>query len=158
MTKDNIIQFPGKPFDKKKIITDKKEVQKISKEIEEQQTREFVEACVDDVALHLIRFFYDLKIQVNSPQFTRDFAMVIDTIRGLVYRDFGTKHPSQKLVDEIVSLFSSKTRGPSAKIDYKRILKNVKDQKKEAFSKTLKKDLKEIDENDGVGFDPDFDV
>ena len=33
MTKDNVILFPGKPFDKKKIITDKKEVQKISKVI-----------------------------------------------------------------------------------------------------------------------------
>ena len=65
MTKDNVIPFPKKPVNKN-LITDKNEVQKISKEIEEQQTREFVEACVDDIALHLIRFFYDLKIQVNS--------------------------------------------------------------------------------------------
>ena len=157
MTKDNVIPFPKKPVNKN-LITDKNEVQKISKEIEEQQTREFVEACTDDIALHLIRFFYDLKIQVNSPQFTRDFALVVDTIRGLVYRDFGTKHPSQKLVDEIVSLFQSKTRGPSAKIDYKRILKNIKESKKDALSKTMKQDLKDIEDNEGVGFDPDFDV
>ena len=57
-----------------------------------------------------------------------------------------------------MSLFQSKTRGPSAKIDYKRILKNIKESKKDALSKTMKQDLKDIEDNEGVGFDPDFDV
>ena len=156
MTKDNVIPFPKKHIDRDKLITDKEEVKKISKEIEEKQTREFVEACVDDTALHLIRFFYDLKIHINSPQFIRDFALTIDSIRGLIYRDFGTKHPCQKLVDELVSLTDSKTRGPTAKLDYKRLLKNVKTNKKDAYSKQIKEDLKDME--DGVTFDPDFDV
>ena len=62
--------------------------------------------------------------------FTRDFALLIDTLRGLIYRDFDKEYPSQKLVDEIV-LFMMIKKGPSAKIDYRRVLKNIKEKKTE---------------------------
>ena len=60
------------------------------------------------------------------------------------------------MVDELVSLTDSKTRGPTAKLEYKRLLKNVKANKKDAYSKQIKEDLKDME--DGVTFDPDFDV
>ena len=130
MTKDNVIVFPtDRIVNKEKVIIDQKEVQKQYKKIEEQQTTQYVEMSVDDIAVHLIKYFIDLQIKVNTPQFTRDFALVIDTLRGLIYRDFDKEHPSQKLVNEIVSLYDDINKGPSAKIDYRRVLKNIKDKK-----------------------------
>ena len=84
---------------------------------------------VDDIAVHLIKYFIDLQIKVNTPQFTRDFALVIDTLRGLIYRDFDKEYPSQKLVNEIVSLYDDINKDPSAKIDYRQSFKKYKRQK-----------------------------
>ena len=69
------------------------------------------------------------------------------------------KYPSQKLVDEMVALFDDKNKGPSAKIDYTRVLKNAKNsRKKNVFSKELSADLKDMKDGGDIGFDPDFDV
>ena len=162
MTKDNVIVFPtDRIVNKEKVIIDQKEVQKQYKKIEEQQTTQYVEMSVDDIAVHLIKYFIDLQIKVNKPQFIRDFALVIDTLRGLIYRDFDKEHPSQKLVNEIVSLYDDIKKGPSAKIDYRRVLKNIKDnktEKKEVFSENIKGDLKDLKDGDDITFEPDFDV
>ena len=160
MTKDNVIVFPtDRIVNKEKVIIDQKEVQKQYKKIEEQQTTQYVEMSVDDIAVHLIKYFIDLQKKVNTPQFTRDFALVIDTLRGLIYRDFDKEHPSQKLVNEIVSLYDDINKGPSARIDYRRVLKNAKNsRKKNVFSKELSADLKDMKDGGDIGFDPDFDV
>ena len=55
MTKDNVIVFPtDRIVNKEKVIIDQKEVQKQYKKIEEQQTTQYVEMSVDDIAVHLI--------------------------------------------------------------------------------------------------------
>tara|TARA_Y100000593_G_scaffold21564_1_gene43261 strand:- start:260 stop:742 length:483 start_codon:yes stop_codon:yes gene_type:complete len=160
MTKDNIIAFPkGAIKNKEKVLIDKEEIKKQYSKIEEAQTKKFVETAVDDLALMLCRYFLDLQIKTASPVFTRDLALLIDVMRGLIYRDFGMHYPSQKLVDEMVSLFDDKEKGPSARIDYARLLKNAKNsRKKNVFSKDLSQDLKDMKDNDGIGFEPDFDV
>ena len=68
-------------------------------------------------------------------------------------------YPSQKLVDEMVALFDDSKKGPSARIDYARVLKNAKNsRKKNVFSKEVRQDLKDMKDNDGIGFDPDFEI
>ena len=62
-----------------------------------------------------------------------------------IYRDFGMDYPSQKLVDEMVALFDDSKKGPSARIDYARVLKNAKNsRKKNVFSKEVRQDLKDM--------------
>lgn len=162
MSKDNVIVFPtDRIVNKDKVLVNKKEIEEQYKRIEEKQTTQYIEMSVDDIAVHLIKYFIDLQVKVNSPQFTRDFALVIDTIRGLIYRDFDKEHPSQKLVHEIVSLYDDLDKGPSAKIDYRRVLKNIKNEKtkdKEVFSKNTKEDLNDLKDGDDITFEPDFDV
>ena len=160
MTKDNVIVFPTDRIkNKDKVIVDKKQVQEQYTKIEQQQTRQFVETAVDDIAIMLCKSFLDLQIRTSSAVFTRDLALLIDVLRGLIYRDFDMKYPSQKLVDEMVALFDDKNLGPSAKIDYTRVLKNAKNSKKKnVFSKELSADLKDMKDGGDIGFDPDFDV
>ena len=158
MTKDNVIIFPtDRIVNKQNIVVDKKEVKKQYDKIHKQQTQAFVETAVDDIAVMFLRALLDLDCKINSPQFTRDLALMIDVLRGLIYRDFGEKYPSQQLVDELVSLYDDRNLGPSAKVDYTRIFQNIKNSKKKnVFSDELSKDLKDAD--DDITFEPDFDV
>lgn len=160
MTKDNVIVFPTDRIkNKDKVLIDKEEIKKQYNKIEEQQSKAFVETAVDDLALILCKYFLDLQIKTASPVFTRDLALLIDVLRGLIYRDFGMDYPSQKLVDEMVALFDDSKKGPSARIDYARVLKNAKNsRKKNVFSKEVRQDLKDMKDNDGIGFDPDFEI
>lgn len=157
MTKDNVIVFPtDRIVNNKKILTDTKEVQKQYEKIHKEQTREFVEGVVDDTAVQLLRIFIACDIRVTTPQFTRDLALLIDILRGLIYRDFNVDYPSQKLVEEMVSLYHDKELGPSAKVDYERVLKNVKNVKTDnVFSNEISQDLDEL--NEDIIFEPDFD-
>ena len=70
---------------------------RVSKKLEEQQTRQFVETSVDDMSMNLLRQFYDLAVKTDKGTFTKDLALLVDMMRGLMYRDFGIKHPAQKL-------------------------------------------------------------
>ena len=94
--KDNIILFPTNRIKDRKNVehpVDPKQHQKLV----EQQTKEFVEGNVDDIAYQLLDKFVNMGIRTNKMTFTADLALVIDAIRGLVYRDFNKKHPAQQL-------------------------------------------------------------
>ena len=102
--KDNIILFPtGRIKDKHTVNHPVNE--KEHKRLVEEQTKEFVEGNVDDIAYQLLDKFVAMGIRTNQLTFTADLALVIDAIRGLVYRDFNRKHPAQTLSDK--SLTSS---------------------------------------------------
>ena len=69
----------------------------------EQQTKEFVEGNVD-IGYQLLDKFVNMGIRTNQLTFTADLALVIDTIRGLVYRDFSKPHPAQQFADKMVTI------------------------------------------------------
>ena len=73
--------------------------EKVAKQIQEQQTKKFVETAVDDISMHLLKNFVDLAMKTNQPNFTKDLALLVDVMRGMIYRDFKIKHPAQKLAD-----------------------------------------------------------
>ena len=108
---------------------------RVSKKIEEQQTRQFVETSVDDMSMNLLRQFYDLAIKTDKNTFTKDLALLVDMMRGLMYRDFGIKHPAQ--------------------IDYTGVI-DTQAQTKKPLSKEIKEDLKDLNET-GIKFDPETD-
>ena len=119
MTKDNVIVFPTDRIkNKDKVIVDKKQVQEQYTKIEQQQTKQFVETAVDDIAIMLCKTFLDLQIRTSSAVFTRDLALLIDVLRGLIYRDFNIKHPSQVMSEKMVELRTLKDGSQSARINY----------------------------------------
>ena len=128
---------------------------RVSKKLEEQQTRQFVETSVDDMNMNLLRQFYDLSIKTDKHTFTRDLALLVDMMRGLMYRDFGIKHPAQKLSDKMVNVRVNKDGGQSAQIDYTGVI-DTQAQTKKPLSKEIKEDLKDLNET-GVKFDPETD-
>ena len=108
MADDKIIQFPTDRIVKKRKneldAQRKKMGEKVAKQIQQQQTKQFVETAVDDISMNLLKSFVDLAMKTNNPTFTKDLALLVDVMRGLIYRDFGVSHPAQKLADKMVKL------------------------------------------------------
>ena len=159
MSDDKIIPFP-----KNRIVNQRsreldeqrrKMGDKVAKEIEKQQTKQFVETSVDDMSMNLLRQFYDMSIKTDKHTFTKDLALLVDVMRGLMYRDFGVKHPAQSLSDKMVTLKVNRDGTQSAKIDYTGVT-DTKIKNGKPLSKDFKEELKDLNET-GIKFDPDDD-
>ena len=159
MSNDKIIPFP-----KNRIVNQRsreldeqrrKMGDKVAKEIEKQQTKQFVETSVDDMSMNLLRQFYDMSVKTDKHTFTKDLALLVDVMRGLMYRDFGVKHPAQSLSDKMVTLKVNRDGTQSAKIDYTGVT-DTKVKNGKPLSKDFKEELKDLNET-GIKFDPDDD-
>ena len=127
--------------------------EKVAKQIQEQQTKKFVETAVDDISMHLLKNFVDLAMKTNQPNFTKDLALLVDVMRGMIYRDFKIKHPAQKLADKMVELKTNKAGPVSAKINYSNVLdESVRNNR--PISGDVNKELKDLNETQGF-FEPD---
>jgi hypothetical protein len=143
--KDNIILFPSNKIVEKPGITTPPANDEYVKRIQQKQTKEFVETAVDDISMNLLRQLYDLAIKTEKQSFTKDLAMVVDMIRGLVYRDFDMVHPAQKLSDKLVQVNKNQGSALSARIDYSSIID--KPTKTKPLSKDVKEDLKDLNDS-----------
>ena len=159
MSDDKIIQFP-----KNRIVNQRsreldeqrrKMGSKVAKEIEKQQTKQFVETSIDDISMNLLKQFYDMAIKTDKHSFTKDLALLVDIMRGLMYRDFDIKHPAQKLSDKMVNLKVNRDGTQSAQIDYTGVT-DTKIKNGKPLSRDFKEELKDLNET-GIIFDPDDD-
>ena len=137
---ENVIPFPTNRIVEKSTAGPKKEDQKFLDQMHKQQTKEFVETSVDNMSLNLLKEFYNMGIKTDRGEFTKDLAMLVDTMRGLIYRDFNMKHPSQVLSENMVELKVNKDGGQSARINYDLFHKGKTTR---PFSKDLKEELKD---------------
>ena len=149
---DNVILFPTNKIVEKSTTGPVKD-DKFTKKLQEEQTRQFVETSVDDISINMLRQFYNMAIKTNKTTFTKDLAMVVDMMRGLVYRDFDIKHPAQSLSDKLVELKTLKDGSQSAKIDYSSLM-NTKHKQHKPFSPDIKDELRDINDQAGM-FDGD---
>ena len=149
-----IIPFPQNRIIEKSTAAPQKDT-KLMKKIQDDQTKEFVETSVDSISLNLLRQFYDMAVKTDKYNFTKDLALLVDIMRGLLYRDFNIKHPAQSLSDKMVILKVNKDGTQSAKIDYTGVINGSKKNGK-PLSKEVKEELKDLNET-GVKFDPEID-
>ena len=127
--------------------------EKVAKQIQEQQTKKFVETAVDDISMGLLKNFVDLAMKTNNPDLTKDLALLVDVMRGMIYRDFKLPHPAQKLADKMVVLKQNKAGTVSAKLNYAEVLdKPVRNNR--PISPDVNKELKDLNETQGF-FEPD---
>ena len=157
--KDKIIQFPTNRIvhQRTKELNEQKRKmgEKVAKAFQEQQTKRFVETAVDDISMGLLKHFVDLAMKTNQPNFTKDLALLVDVMRGMIYRDFGVNHPAQKLSDKMVKVTTNRAGTMSAKIDYSDIVEKPKRTK--PISGDVKKELKDLNDTAGF-FEPDGDL
>ena len=152
--KDNVIIFPiHKRLNKAKTGPDPEAARRIKLE----QTREFVEGSIDDIGIELLKRLVQMGMKSNLHTFTTDLALVIDCLRGMIYRDFEVEHPAQKLSDKMVQI-RYKNQRPIATVNYGTVLDDKR--KRTPIKGEMKEELD--DTRDGFGefidFDPDFDL
>ena len=151
---DNIILFPTNRIKDKQNVgknIDEREHRKIV----EKQTKEFVEGNVDEIAYSLLDRFVNMGIRTDKLTFTADLALVIDAIRGLVYRDFNKPHPAQKLTDKMVTLNAS-GKNKSARLDYSKVL-DIKHRPHKPLSRDVEDEVRDLSDMADIQFTPDFD-
>jgi len=99
-------------------------------------------------------------LTTTKESFTKDLALVIDCIRGLIYRDFNITHAAQLLSNKMVSVrFNRGGKASSARIDYSDFLKDqMKKQKPtNVFNKELKEELNDLRDGSDM-FESDMDL
>lgn len=154
MPNDNIIFFPEQ---KRKREVKQQQDTKFAEELKKKQTKDFVETLVDEIGFDLLRKFVDAGMRTQNHNFTKDLAIVIDTIRGLAYRDFDMPHPAQLLSEKMVNLKVNKDGNfRTAKITYDMFLDKPRGPTT-GLSKDLKKELDYLRDG-GDMFEPDFDL
>ena len=159
MTNDNdkkkgkLILFPENRI--KKRIT-KPQESPFTKRLKEQQTREFIEQSVDEIGFDLLRKFSDMGLKTSKESFTKDLALVIDCIRGLIYRDFDMKHAAQLMADRMVMIkFNRGGRASAARIDYSDFMRKPK--RPNVFNPELKEELNDLQDGSDM-FESDLDL
>ena len=153
MSDDKIVLFPTDRIANKDKVNkpiDDAQHQKLV----EAQTKEFVEGNVDDIAYTLLDKFVAMGIRTQDFTFTADLALVIDCIRGLVYRDFKKPHPAQQLADKMVTI-NTKGASKTARLNYNEVLGTNHKQHK-PISKTIQDELKDLSDMGNIEFEPDF--
>ena len=151
--KGKIIIFPENRIKKK--ITHPQE-SPFTKRLKEQQTREFVEGSVDEIGFELLRKFSDMGLRTNKETFTKDLALVIDCIRGLIYRDFDMAHAAQLMANKMVAIkFNRGGKASAARIDYSDFMKKSK--RPNVFNKEFKEELNDLQDGSDM-FESDMDL
>jgi hypothetical protein len=147
---ENVISFPSdRIVEKRDVLQDPKVVEKMRL----QNTKNFVETAVDDISMNLLRNFVDLAMKTNQPSFTKDLALLVDVMRGMIYRDFGLSHPAQRLSDKMVDLKTNRNGTLSAKIDYSKVL-DIPLKTPRPISTNIKDELQDLNDTAGF-FEPD---
>ena len=127
-----------------------------TKRLKEQQTREFIEGSVDEIGFELLRKFSDMGLRTNKETFTKDLALVIDCIRGLIYRDFNMAHAAQLMANKMVSIkFNRGGKASAARIDYSDFMKKPK--RPDVFNKEFKEELNDLQDGSDM-FESDIDL
>lgn len=155
MSDDNIILFPADRIQNIE-STGKKDNDVFKKRIQKQQTKAFVEDSVDQISMDLIKKFVDMACKTQQTTFTKDFSLLVDMMRGLLYRDFGLNHPAQRLADKMVVL-DQNTRGQTiARLDYAKVLE-FKSKPKKPLNKEVSEELDDLRNGSDI-FEPDMDL
>jgi len=153
MTDDKIILFPTDKIVNKETAKQNPEG---SEKVRVDRTKEFVEGNVDEIAMNILRQFVEMAMLTEKPEFTKDFGLLVDILRGMIYRDFDVTHPAQRLADKIVDVKMSRF-GPQVVIDYNKVLPEENHKPHKPLNKDIKDEIKR--RNDGwTDFEADFDL
>ena len=93
----NIVMFPTHKIKKPKVKQTEEQAKKIKEDI-------FIEQLVEEFTLDFIHVLQENAIVMKNETFLRDLAVVIESIKSLIKRDFKQKHPMQTITDALANL------------------------------------------------------
>jgi len=108
----------------------------------------FVEQITESLILDIIHVLQENVVDTKTDVFLRDLAIVIESIKSLLKRDFGRKHPMQTISDSIAKIHTLKDGRKVTDINYSKII--AKKQKE------TKKQEEDRQQELNIQFDPDI--
>ena len=103
----------------------------------------FVEQITESLILDIIHVLQENVVDTKHDIFLRDLAIVIESIKSLLKRDFGRTHPMQTISDSIAKIHTLKDGRKVTDLNYSKIINRKQKEKK---------DEKQLD----IQFDPDI--
>ena len=98
---NNVVMFPAHKARKPKTNLASKQSEEDAKKIKEDI---FIEQLVEEFTLDFIHVLQENAITMKNETFLRDLAVVIESIKSLIKRDFKKKHPMQSITDVLAKI------------------------------------------------------
>ena len=115
-----VIQFPTS-----RIVRRAPPLPKLTERQEEdQQVHKFVEELTEQLSMQILAMCQENVVHMKGEAFLRDLAVVVESIKGLLYRDFNKKHPMQKVTDTLTNIITLKTGQRITDINYSKLSTN----------------------------------
>ena len=105
----------------------------------------FVEQITESLILDIIHVLQENVVDTKHDIFLRDLAIVIESIKSLLKRDFGRKHPMQTISDSIAKIHTLKDGRKVTDLNYSKIINRKQKEKKDEKQPEL-----------DIQFDPDI--
>ena len=133
-----LIKFPAH-----RVVYNKDPTRPELTEDEARQIKEdkFVEQITESLILDIIHVLQENVVDTKTDIFLRDLSIVIESIKSLLKRDFGRKHPMQTIADTIANIPTLQDGKKVTDINYSKI--------------STRKPQKEENQLD-IEFDPDI--
>jgi len=97
----NVVMFPAHKARKPKTDLASKQSEEQATKIKEDL---FIEQLVEEFTLDFIHVLQENAITMKNETFLRDLAVVIESIKSLIKRDFKKKHPMQSITDVLAKI------------------------------------------------------
>ena len=97
----NVVMFPAHKARKPKTDLATKQTEEQANNIKENI---FIEQLVEEFTLDFIHVLQENAIVMKNETFLRDLAVVIESIKSLIKRDFKKKHPMQSITDVLAKI------------------------------------------------------
>ena len=98
---NNVVMFPAHKARKPKTDLASKQSEEQANKIKEDI---FIEQLVEEFTLDFIHVLQENAIVMKNETFLRDLAVVIESIKSLIKRDFKKKHPMQSITDVLAKI------------------------------------------------------
>ena len=122
-----LLQFPIN-----RVVRSIPEAPELSEEEQDEIKKEkFIEQLTEQLSLDILAVFQENVVHLKSDLFLKDLALVIESIKSLLKRDFGKPHPMQSITDSFINIATTKEGRKLTDINYGKILKIKKAEVKE---------------------------
>ncbi len=136
-----LLQFPLN-----RVVRSVPEAPELSEEEQvELKKDKFVEQLTDQLSMDILAVLQENVVNLKRDEFLRDLALVIESIKSLLKRDFDRHHPMQNITDSFINIHTTKDGRKLTDINYSKILK------------VKRKDPPKKEEQ-SINFEPDFNL
>ena len=116
------------PFPTKRIIRKNPTPQSVESEAKKKKAKEnyFIEQLSEEIVLHIIHVLQDNAVRMKDEAFLRDLAVIIESIKSLIHRDFGRRHKMQAISDALATIKKLPDGKQVTDLDYSKIFVSKK--------------------------------